>query len=60
MKGLPAQAREYLLTARRSPTRRQNDFWKKYNEDDTKRQAQAGIQVITFDAATSKAYVDKA
>jgi len=34
--------------------------WKKINEDDTKRQAQAGIQTITFDAATSKQYVDKA
>jgi TRAP-type C4-dicarboxylate transport system substrate-binding protein len=34
--------------------------WKKINEEDIKRQAQAGIQVITFDAATSKQYVDKA
>src|SRR6187401_1303620 len=31
-----------------------NDSWKKANDDDTKRQAQVGIQVITFDAATSK------
>ena len=37
-----------------------NDSWKKANDDDTKRQAQVGIQVITFDAATSKQYVDKA
>jgi TRAP-type C4-dicarboxylate transport system substrate-binding protein len=37
-----------------------NDHWKRYNEAETKRQAQAGIQVISFDAATSKAYVDKA
>ena len=37
-----------------------NDHWKVLNENDTKRQAQAGIQVITFDAATSKQYVDKA
>ena len=34
--------------------------WKKINEDDIKRQAQVGIQVITFDAATSKQYVDRA
>ena len=34
--------------------------WRKINEDDIKRQAQAGIQVITFDPATTKQYVDKA
>jgi TRAP-type C4-dicarboxylate transport system substrate-binding protein len=34
----------------------QNGVWKKLNEEDTKRQAQAGIQAIKFD----KAYVDKA
>ena len=34
--------------------------WKKINEEDIKRQTQAGIQVITFDAATTKQYVDKA
>jgi TRAP-type C4-dicarboxylate transport system substrate-binding protein len=38
----------------------QNEFWKTYNQSETKRQADAGIQTITFDAATSKAYVDKA
>jgi TRAP-type C4-dicarboxylate transport system substrate-binding protein len=37
-----------------------NDSWKKANDDDTKRQAQVGIQVITFDSATSKKYVDTA
>ena len=37
-----------------------NDSWKKVNEDDTRRQAQAGIQVITFDAATSKQFYDNA
>ncbi len=37
-----------------------NESWKKVNEDDIKRQAQAGIQVITFDAASTKTYVDKA
>jgi TRAP-type C4-dicarboxylate transport system substrate-binding protein len=38
----------------------QNDFWKSYNQEEAKRQAAAGIQVITFDAATNKAYVEKA
>jgi len=37
-----------------------NDSWKKANDDDIKRQAQVGIQVITFDAASAKQYVDKA
>src|SRR6266568_2526945 len=38
----------------------QNDFWKSYNQQEAKRQADAGIQVITFDAATNKAFVEKA
>jgi len=37
-----------------------NESWKKVNEDDIKRQAQAGIQTITFDAATSKQFYDRA
>jgi TRAP-type C4-dicarboxylate transport system substrate-binding protein len=37
-----------------------NDTWRKLNDEDTKRQAQAGIQTIAFDAATSKAYLAKA
>jgi TRAP-type C4-dicarboxylate transport system substrate-binding protein len=37
-----------------------NDSWKKVNEEDIRKQAQAGIQVITFDAATAKQYYDKA
>jgi TRAP-type C4-dicarboxylate transport system substrate-binding protein len=35
-------------------------MWRKVNEDDTKRQAQAGIQTITFDAATAKQFYDRA
>ena len=38
----------------------ENDFWKRDNEEETRRQAAAGIQTIHFDAATSKQYVDKA
>lgn len=38
----------------------QNDHWKRYNEAEVKRQREAGIQVISFDAATAKAYLDRA
>ena len=58
-KGLPARAREYL-DRQALAYEAQNDFWKTYNQNEAKRQAQAGIEVITFDPATSKAYVDKA
>jgi TRAP-type C4-dicarboxylate transport system substrate-binding protein len=37
-----------------------NTFWSKYGADETARQEKAGIQTIKFDAATSKAFVDKA
>jgi hypothetical protein len=37
-----------------------NTAWKKLNDEETKRQAQVGIQTISFDASTSRAYVDKA
>jgi TRAP-type C4-dicarboxylate transport system substrate-binding protein len=37
-----------------------NDSWKKVNENDIQRQAQAGIQTITFDAATARQYYEKA
>jgi TRAP-type C4-dicarboxylate transport system substrate-binding protein len=37
-----------------------NDSWKKVNADDIRKQREAGIQTITFDAATSKQYHDKA
>src|SRR5437764_7887546 len=58
-KSLPAKAREYL-EQQALAYEQQNDFWKSYNENEKKRQAAAGIQVITFDAATDKAYVEKA
>jgi len=38
----------------------QNDSWKKVNEEDTRKQKEAGIQVITFDQVTAKQYYDKA
>jgi len=37
-----------------------NESWKKVNEDDIKRQAQAGIQTITFDPASAKQFYDRA
>jgi TRAP-type C4-dicarboxylate transport system substrate-binding protein len=37
-----------------------NDSWKKVNDDDTRRQAQVGIQTITFDPAAAKQYYDRA
>jgi TRAP-type C4-dicarboxylate transport system substrate-binding protein len=37
-----------------------NDSWKKVNEEDIRKQQQAGIQVIKFDAATTRQYYDKA
>ncbi len=54
----PAQ-REYL-ERKALAYEQQNEFWKSYNQNEAKRQAEAGIQVISFDAATSKAYVEKA
>lgn len=38
----------------------ENTFWAKYTADEMARQEKAGIQTIKFDAATSKAFVDKA
>ena len=54
------QAQRDLLMRQMIAAEAENDSWKALNENDTKRQAQAGIQVIAFDAATSKQYVEKA
>jgi TRAP-type transport system periplasmic protein len=58
-KALSAKQREYL-ERKALAYEQQNDFWKSYNQSEAKRQAEAGIQTITFDAATSKDYVAKA
>jgi TRAP-type transport system periplasmic protein len=58
-KALPGPARDMLMRETLA-YERQNDYWKTYNQEETKRQAQAGIQTISFDAATSRAYVEKA
>ena len=38
----------------------QNTFWSQYTADEIARQQKAGIETIKFDAATAKAYRDKA
>ncbi len=38
----------------------ENTFWTKFAADETARQAKAGIVTISFDAATSKAFRDRA
>jgi TRAP-type transport system periplasmic protein len=58
-KALPAKVRQFL-DQEALGYEKQNDFWKSYNQNEAKRQADAGIQTITFDAATSKSYVEKA
>ncbi len=58
-KALPPKARQFL-DAQALDYEQHNDFWKYYNAQEAKRQAQAGIQAISFDPATAKAYVDKA
>jgi TRAP-type C4-dicarboxylate transport system substrate-binding protein len=58
-KALTAAQREYL-SRRALAYEGQNEFWKQYNQSETKRQAQAGIETIAFDAATSRAYVQRA
>jgi TRAP-type C4-dicarboxylate transport system substrate-binding protein len=58
-KYLGAAQRDYLMR-KALAYEGQNEFWKQYNQDEAKRQAQAGIETITFDAATNRAYVQKA
>ena len=58
-KALSPKQRDYL-TKQAVAFEAQNEFWKKYNREEAQRQAKAGIQVIKFDAATSKQYLEKA
>jgi len=55
-----SEAQRDLLTRHVIALEAQNDSWKKVNEEDIRKQAQAGIQVIKFDAATAKQFYDKA
>ena len=58
-KSIPAKARE-MLEREVQAYEAQNEFWKTYNQNEAKRQADAGIQTITFDAVTSKRYSEQA
>ena len=53
--GLTAKQREFLQQQVINFEGR-NDFWKAYAQEETKRQAAAGIKTIAFDAATTAAY----
>jgi TRAP-type C4-dicarboxylate transport system substrate-binding protein len=55
-----SQAQREFLEKQLLELEAQNTFWAKYTVDEVARQQKAGIQAITFDAATSKAFVDKA
>jgi TRAP-type C4-dicarboxylate transport system substrate-binding protein len=55
-----SQAQREFLDRQLLELEAQNSFWAKYTVDEVARQQKAGIQAITFDAATSKAFVDKA
>ena len=58
-KGLSGAQREFI-TRQAVALEAMNDEWKQLNDAESKRQAQAGIQVIRFDPATTKQYVDRA
>ena len=58
-KRLSAAQRDFL-TRQALAFEGQNDFWKKYGEEETRRQAQAGLQVIRLEGAQGKTYLDKA
>src|SRR5258706_3616513 len=58
-KGL-SQAQRSLLNKQAVALEEQTVTWKKLNDEDTKRQAQVGVQTISFDASTAKQYYDRA
>jgi TRAP-type C4-dicarboxylate transport system substrate-binding protein len=58
-KKLTPQQREFL-TKQAIALEGRNGIWNAYGAEETKRQAAAGIQTITFDPATTKMYADKA
>ena len=58
-KALTAAQRDYL-NRKALAYEGQNEFWKSYNQNEAKRQKEVGIETISFDAATSRAYVAKA
>jgi len=58
-KGLTQAQRDYL-TRQALAFEAQNEFWIGYNQEETRKQSQAGIQPVTFDAATTQRYLDEA
>ncbi|MGH7278144.1 MAG: TRAP transporter substrate-binding protein DctP [Candidatus Rokuibacteriota bacterium] len=58
-KKLTAAQRD-LLTRQAAAFEAQNDFWKTYAQQEIKRQADAGIQVIRFEGAQARQYLDTA
>jgi TRAP-type C4-dicarboxylate transport system substrate-binding protein len=58
-KRLTAAQRD-VLTRQALAWEGENDFWKTYAQDETKRQAQAGIQTIRFEGADARQYVARA
>jgi len=58
-KSLPPAARDFL-TRQALAYEGQNEFWKSYNQSEARRQAEAGIHTISFDAETSRKYVQQA
>src|SRR2546428_1899865 len=58
-KSLPPAARDFL-TRQALAYEGQNEVWKSYNQSEAQRQAEAGIPTISFDAETSRKYVQQA
>ncbi len=54
------QPQRDFLTRQALAWEARNDFWKTYAQEETKRQAQAGIQVIQFEGAQARQYLDRA
>jgi len=55
-----SQTQRDFLTRQALALEAQNDFWKTYAQEEIKRQAQAGIQVIRFEGEEGKQYVERA
>jgi TRAP-type C4-dicarboxylate transport system substrate-binding protein len=55
-----SQTQRDFLTRQALALEGQNDFWKTYAQEETARQAQAGIQVIRFEGEQAKLYVERA
>jgi TRAP-type C4-dicarboxylate transport system substrate-binding protein len=58
-KALPARQRDYL-NQQAMAFEKQNDFWAQYGQDETQRQAAAGIQTIRFEGAQRDEFLNKA